>query len=195
MLSIQEQVVLSFRTIIEMLRDRGIVTEALESISPTELDALSTNHNFFTIKVNDELSIVYYMSKMKISEFKTALLGKNKDDVPEGTRIFVFKDELNTQNRNNIANIFAKHQVFHIKELLFNVSMHNLVPKHEVIKNPDEVDSIMKRYNIKIKAHFPLIQSTDAMAKYLGLVPGDLVRIVRTSPTVGAYSYYRICVA
>eukprot|EP00798_Chlamydomonas_sp_ICE-L_P019639 gene19639-26325_t len=165
MLSLQEQVMLSFKTVIEMLTDRGVSTDALTNISPKELEALAATQNVFTINVLDDLNIVYYLTKMKISEFKTALLGKNKDDV------------------------------FHIKELLFNVSNHEKVPKHKVVKDAQDVEAIMKKYNIKSKPHFRLIHASDAMAKYLGLQPGDLVKITRPSPTAGEYNYYRICIA
>ena len=48
-------------------------------------------------------------------------------------------------------------------------------------------------YYIK-EENLPVILRDDAMARYLGLRPGEVVRILRPSPTSGTYVSYRICV-
>jgi DNA-directed RNA polymerase I, II, and III subunit RPABC1 len=84
--------------------------------------------------------------------------------------------------------------VFDIKSLQFNISHHELVPKHEVIHDEAEVKDIVAKYSLKSKFQLPIILKTDAMAKYLGLKNGDVVKITRVSPTAGEYIVYRCCV-
>jgi DNA-directed RNA polymerase I, II, and III subunit RPABC1 len=52
----------------------------------------------------------------------------------------------------------------------------------------------MEKFMIKSKFQLPIILKTDAMAKYLGLKNGDIIKITRVSPTAGEYVVYRCCV-
>ena len=202
MLSIQEQVVASFETVKQMLTDRGISIANIEAIGPKELCDLCTTQSIFTLEVNECLCVVYYLTKMKIAEFKSAMFGKSKDieedDVRKNddkTHIFVFKDEISAQNKKSVGEFFRSHQVFQITRLLYNVSHHSLVPQHSLLKDERELQELFARMNIKSKALLPTIHQGDPMAKYMGLVPGDVIKIVRSSPTAGVYNYYRVCVA
>ena len=202
MLSIQEQVLASFETLKDMLTDRGVSIDGLTHIGPVELEELCTTQSIFTIEVNPSLNVVYYLTKMKIAEFKSALFGKSKDvdnaDIMKNDAksfIFIFKDDISSQNRKAITEFFKKHQVFQIRRLLFNVSRHSLVPKHEVVRDDNDIKDLFERFNVKNKASLPVIHQGDQMAMYLGLVPGDIVKITRPSPTAGYYAYYRVCVA
>jgi len=83
-------------------------------------------------------------------------------------------------------------QVFQMKELMYNPSKHELVPKHEKMSE-QEAKKMMEDYMIKSKAHLPVIHKTDVMARWLGLHHGDIVRITRYNETSGQYYYYRCC--
>ena len=85
-------------------------------------------------------------------------------------------------------------QFFELREVMFNVTKHSLVPKHEVIDEEEEINSIVKRHNVKNKLQFPLILKTDPIARYYGMKPGNLVRVTRVSPSSGEYVMYRCCV-
>lgn len=201
MLSIQEQVLMTFETLKDMLHERGVDTKTLDALGPKELDSLSTTQNIFTLVANPTINIVFYLTKMKISEFKSSMFGKSKDieeeDIAKNNDklvIFIFKEDVSAQNKRSINEFFKNNQVFQMSELMFNVSKHSLVPKHEVMRDQDEIKDMFARYNIKGKSQLPIIYQADPMAKYLGLVPGDIVKITRPSPTCGSYLYYRVCV-
>lgn len=85
-------------------------------------------------------------------------------------------------------------QVFDMNELQFNAARHSLVPKHEPIRGEAEIDAIIKACFVKTKFQLPLILSTDTMARYLALKPGELVRITRLSPSAGISTSYRCCI-
>ena len=74
----------------------------------------------------------------------------------------------------------------------FNVFEHYLVPKHEILSR-DEKEEVLKKYRVE-PYQFPLIKTSDPIAKVIGARFGDLIRIVRKSPTAGEYVSYRYVV-
>jgi len=84
-------------------------------------------------------------------------------------------------------------QYFHIKNLLFNPTKHQLVPKHTKLTT-EETNEMMEQYLIKGKAQMPFILHNDVIAKWMGLKQGDVVRIDRYNENSGLSYYYRVCV-
>jgi DNA-directed RNA polymerase subunit H (RpoH/RPB5) len=84
-------------------------------------------------------------------------------------------------------------QYFLVKELLYNPTKHELVPKHEKLTE-EEVATLKERYMVKSKMQMPHILKTDTIARWLGLRHGDVVRIPRHNDTSGESHYYRYCV-
>ena len=177
----------SFKTIKEMLTDRGTDITLLENISVDDLELKMKSMLIFTVPVNDNMHIIYYMhTKFKINDIRKSL-------VDDKLTIVVFKEKINNLNKRNLREQMPNIEIFNIKELLFNVSHHSYVPKHEVVKDTEEIDGIMNTYNIRHRSMFPVIMRTDPMARYLNLGQGDIVRIRRQSPTAGEAIVYRVC--
>lgn len=84
-------------------------------------------------------------------------------------------------------------QYFHVKNLLFNPTKHELVPKHTKLSN-EEVSEMMEKYLIKGKIQMPYILQNDVIAKWMGLKQGDVVKIDRFNENSGLSYYYRVCV-
>lgn len=188
----KEIVVRSFQTVIEMLIDRGMDLGDLTKDSANELlDAfVSNNKQLFDIIIND-IKIVYCLtSKAKWSEVKKHF----EDETPYSLYICIIKDKLSQNNAKMLTSLKLNMQLFDIKVLQFNISRHELVPKHEIVKDESIIKNIVQQYSLKSKFQLPIILKTDAMAKYLGLKNGDIVKITRVSPTSGEYVVYRCCV-
>lgn len=88
----------------------------------------------------------------------------------------------------------ARVTFFHIKQVVVHPGKHVLVPPHRKL-NAEEAKGEMTRWSVTQKSQFPLIKHSDIQAKLLGLVPGDVVEILRPSPTSGVARVLRICAA
>ncbi len=71
----------------------------------------------------------------------------------------------------------------------FNVLDHTLVPKHEILP-PEEVVKVLKELGVKPE-QLPWIRASDPVARALGAKPGDVIKVIRDSPTAGKSIAYR----
>jgi|YelNatPaOPRAMG01_1025707.scaffolds.fasta_scaffold00168_47 DNA-directed RNA polymerase subunit H len=78
------------------------------------------------------------------------------------------------------------------QKVKFDIFQHELVPKHSILTK-DEVDDLLRRYRIE-KYQLPKIRARDPAALLIGAKPGDVVRIVRRSPTAGLAVFYRFVI-
>lgn len=78
------------------------------------------------------------------------------------------------------------------KEPSYDVFQHELVPKHVLLK-PEEARKVLDQYHIK-PYQLPYIRVSDPAARAVGAKPGDLIRVIRRSPTAGESDFYRYVV-
>lgn len=185
-------IITSFVHLKEMLTDRNMDISMLKNISDEELktmyNSVTFSINIFEFNVNDNVTVIYYMNnKFKINDLKKFIIDEKK-------KIIIFKEKINNLNIKNIRDINQNVEVFYIKELLHNISKHILVPKHEIVTDEKEIERIIEEYQLKNKSQLPLILKTDAMAKYLDIKPGDIVKITRNSLSAGEAIVYRYCI-
>ena len=74
----------------------------------------------------------------------------------------------------------------------FDILKHKLVPYHEILSKEEE-EKLLKTYNIK-KEQLPRMLITDPVAKAINAKEGDIVKIVRQSPTAGKSIAYRLVI-
>jgi DNA-directed RNA polymerase I, II, and III subunit RPABC1 len=187
----QELLFKSFNTIIEMLHDRHI---DVSNINTTILQDSLVNYSKIGLELfleNNSIKIIYYLS----SKFKWSELKKFFEDLKPETNLYllIVADKISANNIKIINALNLNMQIFNIKELQFNITKHILVPKHEVIIDQQEIKSILTNYSLKTKFQLPLILKSDPVSRYYGLKNGDIVKIIRNSPTSGEYIIYRCC--
>jgi len=71
----------------------------------------------------------------------------------------------------------------------FDIFEHELVPKHELLER-EEKKRVLAEYRVQ-PYQLPRIRASDPAAKAIGARPGDIVRVIRKSPTAGRYVSYR----
>jgi len=75
---------------------------------------------------------------------------------------------------------------------VFSVFEHELVPKH-IVLSKEEAEEVLKKYHVK-PHQLPYIKKNDPAIKEIGAKPGDIVKIIRKSPTAGEAIAYRYVV-
>ncbi|MEM0042428.1 MAG: DNA-directed RNA polymerase subunit H [Thermofilaceae archaeon] len=73
-----------------------------------------------------------------------------------------------------------------------NILEHELVPQH-ILLSKEEASRILKRMGIT-RRQLPWLLASDPVAKAIGAKPGDVVMIVRKSPTAGVSVAFRVVV-
>ena len=79
-----------------------------------------------------------------------------------------------------------------MKKQKFKVDKHILTPKH-VKLGEREKEQLFDRYHVTSK-EMPKILKTDAAIRELEAKPGDVIKIIRKSPTAGESFFYRVVV-
>lgn len=186
---------------IELLELRGEDTTQYR----TELYAIEPSrfqNEFITLKTQN-IRMVYAMTKDSFKDFWATLKTMDSEAVlkvydttkfivlvseypPSITMQSIHQKELSLQESNGFIHLFLT------KELIYNPMKHKLVPKHEKISE-EEAKILVETMQLKSKNQLPMIQKQDVISRWLGLVPGDIVKITRYNETSGEYYYYRVC--
>lgn len=74
----------------------------------------------------------------------------------------------------------------------FDLFEHKIVPKHEVLSEEEKAE-LLTKYKVR-PYQLPQISSVDPTVKAIGAKPGDVLRIIRKSPTAGEHMAYRYVV-
>ncbi len=78
------------------------------------------------------------------------------------------------------------------KEKLYNIFDHQLVPKHDLLSKRD-AEELMHEFHIQ-PHQLPYLKASDPTSQALHAEPGDIIRIIRRSPTAGEVTVYRYVV-
>jgi DNA-directed RNA polymerase subunit H (RpoH/RPB5) len=97
-----------------------------------------------------------------------------------------------TDFNNKIADFVTKHhtQIFRESALLQDIISHRDQPKFELL-SPKEMEAVKSEYNITDYTTKKLLK-TDPVTRYFALKKGDIIRIIRASPTSGEGIDYRV---
>jgi DNA-directed RNA polymerase subunit H (RpoH/RPB5) len=201
----------SRKTVLELMEKQGYNVDDYTNFSINEVNSMRQNNQLdmllekkeedLATKRKNKMYIHYYLGK----QIKTANIQEMIDDLynieetltKDDTLFIIIKDEVNETIINELKHIWEKDGIFivveSIKRLQFNILNHSLVPNHRVM-NDVEVAEVMKKYNIVNLAEFPDISRFDPVARVIGLRPGKVCHIIRSSKTSVTADYYRVCV-
>lgn len=179
----RDQIIKSFYTITEMLSDRGILLDNPQIILGENIKKV------VEVPIGD-IKIVYHTpTKFKLSEINKDIF-KNQE-----FRLFILVvQEMPTHaNKKSLMELGVPIEIHLLKNLQFNITRHKYASKHRIIRDPQEIEQIVQKYQLKNKYQLPLIQKDDAMARWYGMVSGEIAEITRASESAGEYLYYRCC--
>lgn len=207
----------SRKTLLTLLAARGYATKPYEKFGPVEIGAMATASTgasgaaAFRMDLEraspDSNGIVkcrveYSINRVKnrISGFLDGLTEEGNESavVPETTELIIVLLEpvveaFHTAAMNALASKSLHVSFFQAHTIVNNPMEHVLVPKHELVPTTEHPELLAKG-KMK-KANLPLIKfHQDMIARVMGLLPGDIVKITRPSPSAGEYISYRVCV-
>lgn len=195
MASVGAQVVRAFATIREMLEDRGYECASLDAVSDLQLRELVLRSPVFSLDLElprrDSAAatrfrvLFHLLPKIKVSDVARRFQGG-------ADNIMVVRDKMTPSSQKGLKDV--PHELFELRELQYNVTKHALVPRHDVVSDAAEEAGVLQDHGLKAKTQLPLISRADPVARYLGLRPGQLVRVTRVSRTSGQCIAYRCCV-
>jgi DNA-directed RNA polymerase subunit H (RpoH/RPB5) len=210
----------SRKTLLKILASRGYETTPFEKFGPVEISAManagSTAFRMDLVRKEGSDSdaavgsappncrVLYSLNRIKnrISTFVSEVMGEEgtSDAIdPETTQVIVMLLEPVVEAFHTAAyNAYATRKkmrisFFQAHTLVNNPLDHVLVPRHEVMP-AGEVAEFLKENKIKTKLNLPVIKfHEDMIARILGIVPEEIVKITRPSPSAGEYVSYRVC--
>jgi DNA-directed RNA polymerase subunit H (RpoH/RPB5) len=144
--------------------------------------------------------VVYTIGKIKqkLAAFTGKIVDPEEGEFnPEQTELIIVTLEPISANFHALAfQLFVSKKVkvryFQAAAIVNNPLKHFLVPKHERVPAADE-EALLKGMYAK-KTQLPIIRfHEDPIARMIGLMPGDVVKITRPSVTAGECIGYRVC--
>ena len=202
-------------TLLDILAERGYDVEKYRKFSPAEATAAASSLaglSFIVTKKDnaEQVCDVRYItnSRPKMDVFFNDI----PDEKSETTEVIVMMEgsvaEIHHQaalkqymkwKEPNEAGEKSRRKLrvsfFSIYALVVNPMRHVLVPKHEIIPDVEDAHKkLMESMYITSKTKFPEIKfHTDPIARCIGAVPGDIVKITRPSASSGEAIVYRVC--
>ena len=196
--------------LLEILKDRGYSVDDYTDFSVTEVQAMYNNKELdmllehSTQKIsngeNKKLYVKYHLTtrlgSSHIYDYVDDLFDIEEVLTSEDDLIIISKDKTNQTIRDLVEQLFIKDKkfvnIYNFHDYLFNVLDHEMQPTFRILSN-DEKQEIMKRYNIVKDKEFPDVSRFDPVSQAIGVRPGQLIEITRSSPTAVKTLYYRIC--
>ena len=179
--------------------DRSMVEiQSQYNQKPPQLDMLLTNNDGETTK---KCFVKYHLTgkirPSQIYEYIDDIFNIEEILTKEDDFIIVVKDSPNDTLVKLMRDIWNNDKIyfsiFNLNNYLYNVLEHEYVPQHTLL-NQDEVDEVIKKYNIMEDSQWPEISRFDPVAQAIGLRPNQICKIIRSSETAITSTYYRRCI-
>jgi DNA-directed RNA polymerase subunit H (RpoH/RPB5)/nitrogen regulatory protein PII-like uncharacterized protein len=200
-------------TLLNIMESRGFEVAKYRNISPKEIEAMSVAQNTLNMILPHKetaeraIHIIYALARMSrqkvmstIADYIASL--KLEEDTTASLDIILVMNDSIGEIHHKIALDFTVEKMTGIRSvsmyciynIINNPLTHVLVPPHRVVP-PEEHAVLMKQLMLTSKGQLPMIKfHQDAIARCIGLVPGDIVQIDRPSASTGVYTTYRVCI-
>ena len=196
-------------TILQQLQKQGYEVDDYLNFSMNEIDSMLSNSQLdmlLTHENGNKVYIKYYFTlKQTTKQIKKEVLDNVIEDLfiieevltKKDTLIVIIDDEPNDTILTRLKYLYDHDGIFviihNIHRLQFNILNHSLVPHMRVLNDKEETE-FMKKYQIRDKTQIPEISRFDPQALVVGVRPGNICYIQRSSITALTTDYYRVCV-
>ena len=189
----------SRKTLIEICNNNNYNTDEYENFNINEVEAMAKNNQLDMLlktSLDKKVYIKYMLARFQFNDLSNLIedlfelegvLTKNE------TLVVIVSDEPNDSLKTKLCQMYDTRGIFvvvhNIKRLQKNILKHSLVPKHTIV-----YDDSVGMYNLKSFSQLPEISRFDPVALLIGLRPGQVCKIERSSTTAVESEYYRVCV-
>ena len=183
--------------IVKMLTERKLINpqnenKKINDLINTQSDDLTYKLTLDNYKDDNDKTFAIKLIPQKITAVnKASGISDFLHNFKNNPKIVVV-DSISKKAKQFISVNFPKTEIFDEVDLMINLIEYVLVPKHEVL-SPEEVENFYKEFNCK-KRNMPKMLTSDPVAKYYNVNPGDILRILRPSTTSGLALGYRLVV-
>lgn len=201
----------SRNVILTQLNDRNYEISQYDNFSINEVDAMLSNSQLDMLvthrKNGKKVYVKYYFTlKQSTRQIKPQTLDDIIEDLytieevltKKDTLMIIIDDEPNDTILAKLRYIYEREQLFviihNINRLQTNILKHEMVPAMRVL-NEEETVELKNRLHIKNEhLQLPEISRFDPQALVVGVRPGEICKIDRSSVTALNTEYYRICI-
>jgi DNA-directed RNA polymerase subunit H (RpoH/RPB5) len=203
-------------TLLDILEQRGYEVEPYRKFSPAEAAAAAGSFTglSFQVTLKTDANKVCHVRYENISQQKlkngyfpqlvsdedserTEMIMMMTAHVTDTHHMIALKEYMRPKEQPNEKGVKDRRKLrisfFSIDALVINPLRHVLVPKHELVPE-EQHKELMGRLHALSKSKFPEIKfHIDPIARCIGAVPGDIVKITRPSASAGEAIIYRVC--
>jgi DNA-directed RNA polymerase subunit H len=197
-------------TLLDILAARNYDVDKYRKFSPAEAAAAASSFGSLSFKVSkkdDESKVceVRYgdVSRQKLESYFDDIEDDDTDNievivmmtgpVSDAHHLVALKQYVKPKSSGSGERRRLRVSFFNIESIVINPLNHVLVPKHEIVPQ-DRHKDLMDSLYITAKSKFPEIKfHADPIARCIGAVPGDIIKITRPSISAGEAVIYRVC--
>ncbi len=191
-------------TLMKILALRGYEIDAYSRFSPRDMQAMAVNlpaAGFTVSHTTDDrkCTVIYQQTRLtrKVSSITDRFEEEDKPapDYEKMDLIVLTMEPIKELHHLLALELWTEKKLrasfFCIYNIISNPMEHILVPPHERV-SPEEQEAVMSK--VTSRSQLPVIRfHLDPIGRILGLVPGEIVKITRPSPSAGVYTIYRVC--
>jgi DNA-directed RNA polymerase subunit H (RpoH/RPB5) len=153
----------------------------------TNIEEDEEDEDKIIIKANDThgknvMVIILENSRLNISTVKYCISYFAENDIEIG--ILLYSSEPTSSAKKTLQNLDSsgriKISIFPIENFKYCLTDHKLVFPHQCVKK-DEALKLKKKYGVD---KFPILLSSDVIARYFNFRPGEIIAITRQDNTV-----------
>lgn len=191
--------------ILNQLERRGFDTSSYTGFSINEISVMNKNETLDMFLKNETTGKKVFIKYHLNTKIRDTAIYEYLDDLfnveemldKSDDLIVIAKEKPNDTQIKLMETLYETDgyyfNIFNYNNYLFNILEHSMVPEHTVL-SLEEKEEVKVRYNINKDSEFPEISRFDPVAQAIGLRPGEVCKIIRSSETALQTEYYRLCI-